>query len=207
MAKKEKPTGTSLTPSEGGRSALMRPEFGFGASPFAMMQRLMGDMDRVFEDFGIGGPMLFPQHLALPDIRRGTTFEFTWWPQVDVVESQGKLVVRADLPGLKKEDLKINVEDDCLILEGERKIEKEETEGGIYRAERSYGKFRRVIALPEGAKPESAKAEFTDGVLEVSVEVPARESRSRRIEIGVGAKEPQKAPEKKPAEQPEAPVH
>jgi HSP20 family protein len=223
MAKKEKPTGTSVTPSEGSRGAMTRAEgetSGANVSPFAVMQRLMSDMDRFFEDVGFGGALL-PQHLAMPDIRRGPSFEFTWWPQVDVVESGGKLLVRADLPGLKKEDLRISVEDDNLILEGERKIEKEGTEAGVYRAERSYGKFRRVILLPDGVDPDSGKAQFNDGVLEVSIDVPARESRSRRIEIGAreagaerrvaseqqkGAPAQQKGAEQKPAEQ-ETPIH
>lgn len=205
MAKKEKPTGTSLTTGEGNRGALQRSDvFGAGLSPFTVMQRLMGDMERFFEDFGLGGGLL-PQHIAMPDVRRGSTFEFTWWPQVDVVESEGKLLVRADLPGLKKEDLRISVEDDALVLEGERKFENEGKQSGVYRSERSYGKFRRVILLPDGVDPESAKAQFTDGVLEVSIEVPARESRSRRIEIG--GSEQQKGGEQKPASDQGAPIH
>jgi HSP20 family protein len=213
MAKKEKPTGTSLTANEGSRGAMMRPESGSGASPFAVMQRLMSDMDRFFEDFGFGGALL-PQHMAMPDVRRGSAFDFTWWPQVDVVESGGKLLVRADLPGLRKEDLRISVEDNALILEGERKIEKEDNQSGIYRSERSYGKFRRVILLPDGVDPDSAKAQFNDGVLEVSIEVPARESRSRRIEIGAGAgtreagQERRVSSEQKPAStEQETPIH
>lgn len=205
MAKKEKQTGASLTTSEGSRGGLMRPErdfFGTSLSPFSVMRRLMSDMDRFFEDVGFGGALL-PQHMALPE-RRGAAFEFTWWPQVDVSQSEGKLFVRADLPGVKKDDLHISVEEGNLVLEGERKMDREVSEGGIYRAERSYGKFRRVILLPQGADFDSAKANFTDGVLEVSIEVPQRTTRGRRIEIGAGpieAGREQRAEEQKGAEE------
>jgi HSP20 family protein len=92
--------------------------------------------------------------------------------------------VRADLPGLKKEDVNIELTDDSLAIEGERREEREEDREGYYRSERTYGSFHRVVPLPEGAIPETAKATFNNGVLEVVLQAPPREvSRKRRVEI------------------------
>jgi HSP20 family protein len=98
-----------------------------------------------------------------------------WSPQVEVFEQGGRLVVRADVPGLKKEDLKVEVTNDALILQGERKQEREDTREGFYHTERSYGRFYRAIPLPQGASAEGATASFKDGVLEVSLKAPPRE--------------------------------
>jgi len=92
-----------------------------------------------------------------------------WMPAVDVSERDGKLIVHADLPGLKKEDVKVEVTDDTLIIQGERREEHQENDGGYHRSERTYGKFYRSIPLPQGAETDKAKAEFNNGVLELSV--------------------------------------
>ena len=85
---------------------------------------------------------------------------------------------------MKKENVNIELTDDSLTIEGERREEHEEEREGFYRTERSYGNFCRVVPLPEGAIAESAKASFNSGVLEVTVQAPPREvSRKRRIEI------------------------
>ncbi len=92
--------------------------------------------------------------------------------------------MRADLPGLKKDDMKIDINDGAITIEGERREEHEEDREGYYRTERSYGSFYRVVPLPEGAITDSAKAHFNDGVLEIVVQAPPREvSRGRRLEI------------------------
>ena len=113
--------------------------------------------------------------------RTGTTL---WSPQIETFHRGDQFVVRADLPGLKKEDVNIELTDDSLTIEGERREEHEEDREGYYRSERSYGSFYRVVPLPEGAIAESAKAKFENGVLEVEIQAPPREvSRKRRIEI------------------------
>lgn len=107
-----------------------------------------------------------------------------WSPQIETFQRGSEFVVRADLPGLNKDDVKIDITDDTLTIEGERHEEHEEDREGYYRSERSYGSFCRVVPLPEGAITDSAKAQFNNGVLEIVVQAPPREvSRGRRVEI------------------------
>jgi HSP20 family protein len=107
-----------------------------------------------------------------------------WSPQLETFQRGNEFVVRADLPGLNKDDVKIDVTDDSISIEGERREEHEEDREGYYRSERSYGSFYRMVPLPEGAITDSAKAQFNNGVLEIVVQAPPREvSRGRRLEI------------------------
>ena len=104
------------------------------------------------------------------------------------MQKDGNLLVRADLPGLTKEDIKVEVTDDTLTIQGERKQEKkkEEREGYSY-SECSYGSFYRAIPLPEGVDPSKATAEFRNGVLEVTVPAPSHpEPKARRLEVREG---------------------
>ena len=101
-------------------------------------------------------------------------------------ERDGNLVVSAELPGLNKEDVKVEVTADGLIIQGERKREHEEDRGGVHRSERSYGSFYRSIPLPEGANIEQAKAQFNNGVLEVRVPIPKSQQKTRQIPIEAG---------------------
>jgi HSP20 family protein len=94
------------------------------------------------------------------------------------------LIVRAELPGLNKDDVHVDINDDVLTIQGERKQEHEEEREGVYRTERQYGSFYRAIPLPEGTIADSAKATFKNGVLEITLQAPPREvSRGRRLEI------------------------
>lgn len=138
----------------------------FGMNPFALMRRFTEDMDRTFNG---GSPT--------------TMDNAVWRPTIEVKEQSGKLLVTADLPGVKKEDVKVHVANDILMLEGERKQEKEEKREGYYHSERSYGKFSRSIDLPEGAKTEQAAANFNNGVLEITI--PVAEKKETRKEIPV----------------------
>ena len=107
-----------------------------------------------------------------------------WAPQIETFQRGNEFVVRADLPGLKKDDVKIDITDEAVTIEGERRDEHEEEREGYYRSERSYGSFYRVVPLPDGAITDSAKAHFNNGVLEIVVQAPPREvSRGRRLEI------------------------
>jgi HSP20 family protein len=151
------------------------------SSPFAFIRRFSEEMDRLFEDFGLGRGLF-----GWSPWRELAPREFgqaTWSPQVEVFERGGQFIVRADLPGLKKEDINVNVTDDAITIEGERRQESEERAEGYYRSERSYGSFYRSIPLPEGVNAENASATFRDGVLEITMPAPQRAARRRRLEI------------------------
>ncbi|HEX2271022.1 MAG TPA: Hsp20/alpha crystallin family protein [Pyrinomonadaceae bacterium] len=151
------------------------------ASPFAFMRRFSEEMDRLFEDFGFGSLTPgFGRDLmsGFSDVNRSV-----WSPQVEIFEREGQLVVRADLPGMTKDDVNVEVTDDAIAISGERKSEHEEKGEGFYRSERSYGSFYRSIPLPEGINADDANATFKDGVLEITMQAPQRQMRGRRLEI------------------------
>jgi HSP20 family protein len=144
-------------------------------------------MDRLIDDFGLGRGWLSPRwaRTALP--WHGRSEWSAWTPEIEMVQQGDKLIVRADLPGLKKEDVHIEVKDDRITIRGERKREHEEEKNGVYRSERSYGSFTRVVQLPEGAMTDQAKASFHNGVLEIAMPAPPEhERRGRRLEIMEG---------------------
>lgn len=108
-----------------------------------------------------------------------------WVPAMDLVETEDAFVLRADLPGMKQEDVKIEVEDTLLTISGERAAEHEAREQGFYRLERSFGSFSRSLTLPKGVDGDAVKASFANGVLEVRVPKP-EQHKPRRIQITVG---------------------
>ena len=149
-----------------------------GANPFRMLERFADEMDRMFGEFGV-------RSSAWPSSVAGGV---TWSPQIDVSQKNNELVVRADLPGLTKDDVKVDITDDAITIQGERRKEHEEERGGVYRVERSYGSFYRTIPLPDGAMTDQAKASFKDGVLEITMPAPPEQvTRGRRLEITEGA--------------------
>lgn len=153
--------------------------------PFNLMRRMTEEMDRAFErffdDFGFGA---IGRRQGLSSRRAAG-----WTPRIEAFQKGDQFVVRAELPGLKKEDIEVNVSDDAITIQGERRHEEERTEEGFYHTERSYGSFYRTIPLPEGVISDSAKASFRDGVLEVQLQAPPHEvSRGRRVEIQEGQK-------------------
>jgi len=171
---------------EGQGSALERGggrPFG-GSSPFGMMRRMMEDMDRLFDEltFGRGS-----HPAALAPFGGGRLLgESGFMPAIEVFERDGKLVVRADLPGIKKDEVRVNVDENGLVIEGERQRESEEEREGYFHSERSYGSFQRRIALPRGVDLSTCDATFDDGVLEVKLALP-KESGRRSIEVRSGA--------------------
>jgi len=106
-----------------------------------------------------------------------------WAPDIEVSQHDNEFVVRADVPGMKKEDVSVDVTDNDITISGERRLEEETERGGVYRSERSYGTFFRTIPLPEGAIADQAKASFKDGVLEIRMPAPNQATRGRRLEI------------------------
>ncbi len=101
-----------------------------------------------------------------------------------MAEIDGKLTVRADLPGMEKDDINVEIKDNRLTIQGERKNELEEEKEGFYRSERSYGGFCRSLALPENANIDDANATFKNGVLEVTIATPQLAESGKRLEIG-----------------------
>lgn len=151
----------------------------------SLLRQLTSELDRVFDM--PGWPALrMPRAVAEPTKAR-------WYPTVDVFERDKRLVTKIDLPGMKKEDVKVEVADGHLTISGERRTDAEEKTGGYYRCEREYGTFYRAVPLPEGVKVEDVAATFADGVLEVSVPLPvpaAPKARTVAIEDGTKAAKP-----------------
>jgi len=167
---------TAITPREERHLARSR---GWD-EPFSMMQRLADEMDRMFEDFGVGRRWGTSPHSITAGIPA------VWTPEVEVFQKGDQLTIRTDLPGLKKDEVSVDIADRAITIHGERKREHEEEREGLYRSERSYGSFYRTIPLPEGAITEQAKAQFRDGVLEITLPTPPA-TKGRRLEITEGA--------------------
>ena len=172
---------TEIAPRE--RQTITRREPLWSQNPFGVLERFANEMDQMFDDFGIGrswfGPRLGRHWLRAPSATRSEM----WAPDVEVYQQNSELVVRADLPGMKKDDVSVDVTDNDITISGERRQQEETERGGIYRSERSYGSFCRTIPLPEGAIADQAKATFKDGVLEIRLPAPNQATRGRRLEI------------------------
>lgn len=150
----------------------------WGGGPFSMMRRMMEDMERMFEDWGIAR-----RSFDFPLMSRMTT-PAMWNPTIEIFEKGDKMIVQADLPGLKKDDVTIEIVDGHLAIRGERKSEHEEKREGYFRTERSYGLFNRVIPLPEGIADEAVKAHFKDGVLSIEMPIPEKTKKEKEKEKG-----------------------
>jgi HSP20 family protein len=108
-------------------------------------------------------------------------------PAMDVFEKDGHLHVRAELPGMSEKDITVEIAGDVITISGEKKDEREVKEDNYYRSERSYGSFRRQVALPAGADANKAEAKFKDGVLELDVPIDQAKSETKKIEVKTGA--------------------
>jgi HSP20 family protein len=153
--------------ARGGSRGIERAEV---MSPFGLIGRMMEDMDQIFSGFG-GAPRF-----------GGMRFS----PDVDVVQRDDKLVVRADLPGMKESEVSVELEDGGLVIRGERRHEEEREEGGVFHSERSYGAFHRRIPLPRGVDASSCDASFDNGVLEVTLALPEQGSKKIAVRSGAG---------------------
>jgi HSP20 family protein len=139
--------------------------------PFKDLVNFRDTMNRMFTESG------------LP--RRGWDEDFTtstWVPRVDIFEKADNIVLKAELPGICKEDIEVNVENNVLTLRGERKKEKEINEEDFYRVERYYGTFTRSFTLPRTVDPEKIEAKYLDGVLQLTLP-RAEEAKQKKIEI------------------------
>jgi HSP20 family protein len=123
-------------------------------TPFAEMERMQEELERMWQRFG-GRDEAAPAEARLP--------------AVDVLERNGNLVVRAELPGLRREDVEVMATADTLTIRGERREETEKQDETYYRKERTYRRFYRALPLPTGVKAEAAQAKFQDGILEITL--------------------------------------
>lgn len=132
-------------------------------SPFGDLAELRTRLDRAFEDMMSGS-------------------EREWAPAIDLIEADDRLTLRANLPGIKPEDIKIEVEDDVLTVSGQHEERTEERKERYVRRERRYGGFSRSIGLPRGVSTDDVEATCSDGVLEVTVPLP-REAEKKAVTI------------------------
>lgn len=140
-------------------------------NPSSDLRRMQSEIDRVFESF-------FP---ARSDAN-GDSNATVWSPRVDLVENENAYTIHADLPGIPREELKINFQDGMLIISGERRVEKSSDNDNYVRVERSYGHFYRSFSLPKAVDIDGTEAHYENGVL--TVRVPkAEESKPRQIQI------------------------
>lgn len=148
--------------------------------PARELSSLQGEVNRLFNSF-----------FDTPAPTRSHGMTQRWMPAMDLVEEDDHYVLRADLPGMKAEDVSIELDQNVLSISGERKHEaKEGTQGGFYRIERASGAFRRMLTLPDGIDAEEIQAGFHDGVLEVSVPKPVAPE-PKKVQIGGSADRPQ----------------
>jgi len=161
----------------GGRTQSGLPSFGGWEDPFVTVRRMADEMERMFEGFMGGSGRLFGSG------RQQGVMTRTWVPPVEISQQGDRLMIFADLPGIRKEDLQVEIQDGVLTIEGERREESEQEEGtGYRRTERRYGHFYRSIQLPEDVDPNDAQASIHDGVLEINIPAPRRQQ-GRRLEI------------------------
>lgn len=134
-------------------------------NPFAELERIRREFDRLIEE-------MWPREEV----------ERAFAPAVEMYETDNEIVVKAELPGVKKENIEVSIKDNTLHIRGEKKEEREEKTETIHRLERVYGKFERVLTLPVDVKAEEVRAEYKDGILEIRL--PKSEvSKEKKIEI------------------------
>jgi HSP20 family protein len=172
------------TPSVG-RAQAVWPSYASSGSPFSLMRRMADDMDRIFQDFGFSRGLGLASAFDRELFKGGPALESAAWsPQLDAFRRGDKYVIRADLPGLKKDDVKVEVDNGVLSIAGERRVEHDETKDDVYRSERSYGRFFRSLTLPESVNAEDIQASFSDGVLEVTFAAPKQmEKKAKQVSI------------------------
>jgi HSP20 family protein len=137
--------------------------------PFREMSSLQERMNRLFDESRDRG--------TAEDVAQGA-----WVPPIDIHETPESLVLKAELPGLKREDIQIELQDSTLVLKGEKRFEKDVNEENYHRIERSYGSFQRSFTLPGMIKQDGVKAKFTDGVLEITLP-KVEEAKPRQVKV------------------------
>lgn len=138
-------------------------------SPFRDLVSMQREVGRLFD--GLFG-----------DLDGDGNYVTSWSPRADVIENSESYVIKAELPGVNKNDVKITLRENVLTIKGEKKHEKEEKDHNLHRVERSYGSFERSFSLPSNVKSDKIDAAYKDGVLTVTLP-KAEEAKPKEIEV------------------------
>ncbi len=145
--------------------------------PFRELRGLQDEMNRIFNSN-------YPTRFTQEEMASGG-----WAPSVDIYESEGEIVLEAELPGMNREDFEVSIENNVITLKGERRFEKNEESENYHRVERAYGSFTRSFSLPRTVSAENTKADFNNGILRVSLP-KKEEAKARKIEVSGEDAEP-----------------
>lgn len=138
---------------------------------FGRLSDLRDEIDRLFES-------------PLSELTRTSQLLSGWTPALDVYENKDNFVVKAELPGMKKEDIEVSLHDGSLSISGERKTESKHEEGEVYRAERFFGRFQRTVTLPTAVAADKVKAAYNEGVLTITLP-KTEEAKPKKIDVSV----------------------
>jgi len=138
---------------------------------FGRLTDLRDEIDRLFDS-------TFGDFARLPSVFSG------WTPAVDLIETKDNVVVRAELPGMKREDIEVTLHEGALNIAGERKSDRKVEEGGLHRSERFFGRFQRTISLPAPVAADKVKADYKDGILTVTLP-KTEEAKPKQIDVSV----------------------
>ena len=150
---------------------------GFGLMRWQPGYSLQDDLSQLFQSFG--GVFDSPLEASLE-----AQFPGGWLPAVDVIDGKDSVTVKAELPGMKKEDIDISLQEGVLNLSGERKGGRDEKSGGVTRSERWFGRFQRSISLPYAVETKNIKASYTNGVLTIEM-AKAEEAKPKQIKVEI----------------------
>lgn len=143
----------------------------FNMNPLSMFRRMQDEISRVFTQNNLAGQTSRGDGLPLA----------AWAPPVEVAYRDGNLVVSAELPGLSQDDVEVQIIDDILVVSGEKEVAEEDDRGDVRRTEIRYGQFYRAIPLPDGVKTQEARAQFQNGVLQITL--PLEQANVRQIPV------------------------
>jgi HSP20 family protein len=138
---------------------------------FGRLSDLRDEIDRLFES-------------PLSELTRTSQLLSGWTPALDVYEGKDSFVVKAELPGMKKEDIEVSLHDGSLSISGERKTETKHEDAEVYRAERFFGRFQRTVTLPTAVAADKVKAAYKDGVLTITLP-KTEEAKPKQIDVSV----------------------
>ena len=147
-----------------------RPELSLWPG-FGRLSILRDEIDRLFD-------------VPLAELARTSQLLSGWTPALDVREDMDNIIVKAELPGMKKEDIEISLHDGSLSISGERKSEDKHKDAEIYRSERFFGRFQRTVTLPTPVQADKVKAQYKDGILTVTLP-KAEEAKPKQIDVNI----------------------